>query len=454
MGDGADRADLSLHAARLLHDRAARAGHTAERRGRPRARFLAEQRARLAGWLLPTLATIAALTGALSIVELASGDPAAARAPMILQASVAIALGLAAMGVPFARKRTSALFALAGGASAVALLGWGLIAHVSGGAESPYELVIPLVLVVCLGILPLPPRVAIGVAVCGYAALLVASPRAPVLLHLLTLAIAIGGVAIARARHKQILRAFVRIERLSAAVKRMRRVQEQLVVVEKLEALRVLVGGIAHELNNALAVSAASTQQATKQVGEGAPATAALRRASGGLDRIKTTVERLRRFAMAAEGSLEPADVSAMLDFALESAIGRARSGVIVQREYEAQVGTVRVHVGSLAEALFQVAKNAIEAMPSGGTIRASVKSKGDRVELAVADEGKGIPKEQLKRVFDPYWRANEKGNKPGFGLTTVYGLVSSLGGSVKVESAEGEGTTVAIVVPREPDDR
>ena len=452
MVEGADRADLSLHAARLLHDRAARVGDRARRRGRPRQRFLADQRARLAGWLLPVLATIASLTFTLSIVELASGAAAASRAPMLLQASVAIVLGAGAMAVPFARDHTRALAALAAGTCTAALVGWGLVTHASGAERSPYQPVVPLVLVVCLATLPLPPRVAIFVAACGYAALLVASQHAPLAVHIVVVAIAAGGIAIARVRHRQTLRAFVQVERLSAAVARMRHVHEQLVVVEKLEALRVLVGGIAHELNNALAVSAVSTAQAQKQLGDESPASPALKRAAGGLTRIKTTVDRLRRFAMASEGSVEPADVAAMLDFALESAIGRARSGVVVERDYEAQVGTVRVHVGPLAEALFQVARNAVEAMPSGGTIRASVRSRGDRVELAVADEGGGIPAEHLKRVFDPYWRADEKGNRSGLGLSAVYGLVSALGGSVKVESAEGEGTKIAIVVPRQTD--
>jgi two-component system NtrC family sensor kinase len=270
-------------------------------------------------------------------------------------------------------------------------------------------------------------------------------------LHLLVLAIAVGGVYVARGRHKQILRAFLRVERLAAAVKRMRRVQQQLVVVEKLEALRVLVGGIAHELNNALAVSAASNQQALKLVDDGSPAKRALERGAGGLTRIKTTVERLRRFAMADAASLEKADVASMLDFALDSAIGRARSGVVVEREYEPQVGTIAVDVPSLAEALFQVAKNAVEAMPGGGRIRASVKSQGERVELAVSDEGKGIPAEKLERVFDPYFRGQTSGggNKSGLGLSAVYGLVSAMGGSVKVQSKEGTGTRVAITVPR-----
>jgi signal transduction histidine kinase len=179
-------------------------------------------------------------------------------------------------------------------------------------------------------------------------------------------------------------------------------------------------------------------------------AAGAVQRSDGGLQRIKRTVDRLRRFAMAAEGRLEPADVGAMLDFALESAIGRARSGVIIDRRYDSDVGSIDCHVAALAEALFQVARNAVEAMPGGGTIHASVHQEGpDRVVLSVADEGHGIPPEQLARVFDPFYQGSPSATKSGLGLSAVYGLVSALGGSVQIKSAPGKGTEVAIVMPR-----
>lgn len=445
----ADRANLSLHAANLLRDRYARAAERVGRKGRPRGRFLAERRAQTAAALVPILAALAAITGATAAVTLAT-EPEALRPAAIAQACVAIVLGTSALAVPFVRRSTPALLGLAAGALALAQLGWGLVAHLSGGASSPWLLVVPIVLVVAVGLVPLPPRVAAPLAAAGYVALLVASPRSPPWAHLLVATVAVGAWWSARTRHRRALASFLKLERLGASVARMRRMQEQLVLVEKLEALRVLVGGMAHELNNALAVAMASTQQASKVLASNPEqATAAIRRADGGLSRIRTTIERLRRFAMASEGVLEPADVAAMLDFALESAIGRARSGVAVERDYDPQVGSIQCHVAALAEALYQVARNAIEAMPAGGRLRAGVRAEGDKVVLTVADEGKGMAPDALKHIFDPYWRHTVAANRSGMGLSAVYGIVTALGGSLRVESGEGKGTTVSILLPR-----
>jgi signal transduction histidine kinase len=270
---------------------------------------------------------------------------------------------------------------------------------------------------------------------------------------MLVATVAVGAWVSARTRYRRAIASFLKVERLGASVARLRRMQEQLVLVEKLEALRVLVGGMAHELNNALAVAMASTQQAAKVAASNPEqAAAAIKRADGGLSRIRTTIERLRRFAMASEGVLEPADVAAMLDFALESAIGRARSGVAVERDYDAQVGAIHCHVAALAEALYQVSRNAVEAMPAGGRLRASVQSEGDRVVLTVADDGKGMTPDALKHIFDPYWRHTVAANRSGMGLSAVYGIVTALGGSVRVQSGEGKGTTVSILLPRRVD--
>lgn len=233
-------------------------------------------------------------------------------------------------------------------------------------------------------------------------------------------------------------------------------------MVEKLEALRVLVGGMAHEINNALAISLSMTDQVIKVAERNDPAAVvkAAQRAQGGLVRIRATIDRLRRFAMDEQSVLEPADVTAMLDFALESAIGRARSGVIIDRAYEEGLGQIECHVGALAEALFQVAKNAIESMPKGGTVRASARRDRERVILSVSDEGNGIPPARLAKVFDPFYARDTVDTftggrilpplpgRSGLGLSAVYGLVASMGGKVEIKSEVGKGTEVAIILP------
>jgi signal transduction histidine kinase len=442
------RPSFSLPQAQALRDRADRAGGSlAGRRGRPRSRFLAEQRARIVRRAIPLLGTMSAATGTAAIVDLVGGQGRHDHGAVLAQALVAFALAGAAVCLPLVRRSLVVLRVAMTGALALALLGWGLVARQTGGASSPYALVPALLLVGGLGVLPLVRVLAAALGVAGYAALWIAAPDASPSAHAVVLLTAAGGVALAWLRERAALRTFLKTERLTAAVLRLRRLQEQLVVVEKLEALRVLVGGMAHEVNNALAVALASTQQAAKLAPRDPVETAAaLKRAEGGLQRIRKTVDRLRRFAMAEEGVLEPADVAAMLDFALESAIGRARSGVIVDRAYDPEVGPVACHVAALAEALFQIARNAIEAMPGGGTIRATVRREGDAVVLAVADEGKGIPEEELARVFDPFYSRAQ--GKSGLGLSAVYGLVTALGGTVKIRSAVGKGTEVAVIMP------
>lgn len=452
-------ASMSLPAAKDLRARAAQVGKRTATSGRPRERFLREQRRRFVTRLLPTLATMALATGAAALADLFH-TPVVSRWVTLAQGLTAALIAALALAASVWKRDMVGLIVITATSALVASVGWGAACALTGGVASPYSLAVPLSLVTLVVTVPLPPWLVPCIAGTGAIAMALAAPSAAPSLFVMFGLTGFGGWTIARRRRKSALLAFRRVERLTAAVARLHRVQEQIVVVEKLEALRVLVGGMAHELNNALAISVASTDQMAKLVEVDSPAGKAAQRAQGGLVRIRNTIDRLKRFAMAEEAVLEPADVSAMLDFALESAIGRARSGVIIERHYDANLGTVKCHVSALAEALFQVAKNAVESMPKGGTVRASAKREGDRVILSVADEGKGIPPERLGKIFDPFYARESmetfrggkllgaSPGKSGMGLSQVYGLVSMMGGRVDIESAVGQGTIVSIVLP------
>lgn len=452
---------MSLPAAKDLRARADRVIERAALSGTPRSRFLREQRERLASRLVPCLAMLAVATGAAALADMAREVPAA-RAVALAQGLTATVLAALALGSRLARRNHVALIGVAIVGACVFVLGWAVVTAGTGGVKSPYALSIPFGLAVLIVAVPLAPWQMPALAAVGAVAVALSAPGASPSAYLVFALLGAGGWSITRARRRRTLAAFRRVERLAASVARIRRVQDQLVVVEKLEALRVLVGGMAHELNNALAVSIASTEQITR-VAEHDPASAAraAERAQRGLVRIRGTIDRLKRFALADEGVLEAADLCAMLDFALESAIGRARSGVLVDRSYEEGLPPIDTHVAALAEALFQVARNAVEAMPKGGTIRAGVRRDGDHVVLSVADEGQGIPPARLAKVFDPFY-AREAADttftghrilapvpgRSGLGLSAVYGLVSAIGGDVGIRSEVGRGTEVTLRLP------
>lgn len=449
---------MSLPAAKDIRERAARVGERAVLSGTPRYRFLRDLRNRMVARHLPVLAMVAVSTGSAAITNLFKEPRWISLATALM--SIVVALFVAtAMAL---RKNLIAQYVICGATSCIVSVGWGVVVANSGGAASPFALAIPLTLIVILTVVPLPPVMVPALAAVGMAATALSAPDSPFTLFLVFALLAGGGYMLAKNRRRRALVAFRRLERLAAAVARMRRMQEQLVVVEKLEALRVLVGGMAHELNNSLAIALASTEQVTKVAErDAALAIKAANRAQGGLMRIRGTIEKLRRFAMAEGQALEPGDVEAMLDFALESAIGRARSGVIIDRDYAPDVGAVDCHVAALAEALYQVARNAVESMPKGGTVRASTRRLGDRVVIAVADEGQGIPPQRLARVFDPFYARESNdttfqggkllggiSGRSGMGLSAVYGLVSSMGGKVEIKSEVGRGTEVSILLP------
>ncbi len=452
---------IALRPAKDLRARADRAATRAARPkiGSPRARFLHEQRRRVVSRLVPTLAAFALGSGAAAFGDLVTGGTAS-RTTAVAEGVTSVVIASLAAIAALTRRRVAVLHAVTVAGGLAHVVGWSIVQSVTGGAKSPYALAVPFGVAVLTVLVPLPWQLALVVTAAGAVGLALAAPGAPLAAFVVFAVLFAGSVVLARQRRRRDLVAFRRIQRV-ASVAKLRRVQDELVVVEKLEALLVLVGGMAHEMNNALTVSTAYTDR-IRASAESDPAgvLSAAERVSKSLDRIRTTIERLRRFASAEEQVLEPADVCAIVDFALESAVGRSRAGIEIERHYEDGLGPVACHVSALAEALVQVAKNAVEAMPEGGTLRVRARREGDHVVLSIADEGKGIPKEQLSRVFDPFF-AREEGEevadgrvlpalpgKPGLGLSTVYGIVRAIGGEVRLASDVGKGTEVTILLP------
>jgi len=100
---------------------------------------------------------------------------------------------------------------------------------------------------------------------------------------------------------------------------------------------------------------------------------------------------------------------------------------------------------------IVNLVKNAIDAMPGGGTLTVSTQARGERVAIAFADTGCGMTPDQLARVFTPFFTTKDPGKGTGLGLSVSYMIVQQFGGSFQAESAPGKGSTFTIELPLAP---
>jgi two-component system NtrC family sensor kinase len=109
-------------------------------------------------------------------------------------------------------------------------------------------------------------------------------------------------------------------------------------------------------------------------------------------------------------------------------------------------VPPIEADFGQIRQALVNILINACDAMLQGGTLRVRSQAAGGRVEIVIEDTGIGISPENMKKVMDPFFTTKEKGT--GLGLSVVYGIVERHGGTLRLDSAPGRGTTVTISLP------
>jgi two-component system cell cycle sensor histidine kinase/response regulator CckA len=223
--------------------------------------------------------------------------------------------------------------------------------------------------------------------------------------------------------------------------------EEQLRQAQKMEAVGQLAGGVAHDFNNLLTVIAGYSEIARRRigVGPGSKELAEIRRAA---ERAGALTRQLLAFAR--RQVLEPTlldlnEVVAGLVGMLGRLIGESIEIAVLAGD---DLPPVLADRSQLEQVVINLAINARDAMPDGGTIAIETSSSGDEVSLAVSDTGSGIPPEQLERVFEPFYTTKEMGVGTGLGLATVHGIVTQSGGRVEVRSSPGLGSTFTVVLP------
>lgn len=243
-----------------------------------------------------------------------------------------------------------------------------------------------------------------------------------------------------------------------------RRAEEAERRIQRMEALVRMSGGVAHEFNNLLAVLVGNLELALDDRRLETETRALIERAIGAADRGAELISQLQSFSRRRPQSPESVDTLAVIEETRQLVVPLLGGSVVLNVEPAPDVWPVHTDAGHLEAALLNLIDNARDAMPRGGTIQVRARnleihrhSPGVPAELEpaayvvieVADNGVGMTPEIAQRAFDPFFSTKEVGAGTGLGLSMVYGFASEGGGTARIESAPGRGTTVYLYLRR-----
>jgi len=241
--------------------------------------------------------------------------------------------------------------------------------------------------------------------------------------------------------------------------------EEQLRHAQKMEAVGRLAGGVAHDFNNLLLVIGMHCQILLDDLPPGDPRREEVEVIARAGERAAALTRQLLAFSRRQVLDPKVLDLNAVVAAAEQMLRRLVEEPISVVARLDPALGAIRADVGQLEQVLLNLAVNARDAMPSGGTLTletANVEVSGEthRVErgilppggyalLRVSDTGIGMDAETRSHVFEPFFTTKPKGKGTGLGLSTVYGIVRQSEGYVAVESEPGHGTTFEIYLPR-----
>jgi len=258
--------------------------------------------------------------------------------------------------------------------------------------------------------------------------------------------------------------------RLEAEAENRERVEETLRQSQKMEAVGQLTGGIAHDFNNLLQGITGSLELVRIRATQGRTAEfdRYIETAMGSANRAATLTHRLLAFSRRQTLDPKPTDTNALIDGMADLFRRTVGPGIQLETSFVAEPWPTLCDPNQLESALLNLVVNARDAMPDGGHLLIETSNTalldrrgapkdwppqdvppGDYVALSVVDTGTGMTPEVIARAFDPFFTTKPLGQGTGLGLSMVYGFVQQSGGHVRLRSEVGQGTTVAIYLPR-----
>jgi two-component system NtrC family sensor kinase len=216
-----------------------------------------------------------------------------------------------------------------------------------------------------------------------------------------------------------------------------------------MEALGQLTGGVAHDFNNLLTAARSNLHLLARRLSDEV-AERYLEGARTALERAEKLTRQLLSFSRQEAVSMELLDVGATLRGMADLLERSIRADITIQWDIAPAPLMVEVDPVQFELAVLNLALNARDAMPGGGTLRIAARPDpaNGTVLVEIADTGAGMPPEIRARAFEPFFTTKEAGKGTGLGLSMVYGFARQSGGSAEIESGTGHGTLVRLILP------
>ncbi len=242
--------------------------------------------------------------------------------------------------------------------------------------------------------------------------------------------------------------------------------EAQLHQARKMEALGTLAGGIAHDFNNILMAIMGFSELAMAEAPDDSRLRSRLRRVLQAGERARDLVRQILAFSRRGELERTPLELAPLVKETLVLLRATLPANVAIARDIDARAGTVLADPGQIHQIVMNLCANAAYALEreGGGTITVRLGRRtleadtqagpaGDWVALEVTDDGPGMSAAVLERVFDPFFTTKGPGEGTGMGLAVVHGTAHGLGGTVRAESAPGQGARFTVLLPPAPAD-
>jgi PAS domain S-box-containing protein len=243
-----------------------------------------------------------------------------------------------------------------------------------------------------------------------------------------------------------------------------KKLEDQLLQAQKMEAIGTLAGGIAHDFNNILAAILGYAELASIKAQDDPEITENLQQCLQAVHRAKDLVRQILTFSRQGKQERKPMDIRPIVKEGLKFLRASLPVTIEIRENIDGNLGVIEADPTQIHQMLMNLCTNAAHAMrEKGGTLEVSLAKfiltperssaiaelePGPYLKLRVSDTGHGMPPEVLRRIFDPYFTTKQGGEGTGLGLAVVHGIVKSYRGGITVSSEPGKGTAFEIYLP------